>query len=503
MLPLLSRALLDSPNLTVPHAPEPVGPINVLQIGEGNFLRGFVDWMIDVANQRGVFSGRVAVAQPIPEGLAGKLDQQDGLFSVLLRGIENGESVDDLRIVTCVRSIINPYADWTRMLELAASADLRFVVSNTTEAGIADFEEAYDPDRVPRSFPAKVAALLHARYRTLNGSPQSGLVFLPCELIEGNGDSLKRIVLLHAQRWNLEPGFTRWVETSNYFLNTLVDRIVPGYPTAEAEALQARFGYVDPLLVAAEPFHMWVIEGPAKIAKEFPLHKAGLNVVWTGDLRPYRTRKVRILNGAHTASALAAYCAGLDTVTEMIEDPVVSRYLNRVMFEEIVPFVPLPDAERGGYAASIMERFGNTFIRHELISIALNSVSKWKVRVLPTVRDYARFHGRAPAGLAFSLAALLRFYRGTVDAGGAHVGLRNGQAYPIKDDATVLAILDAAWRTFDIANPQVMVRTVLADPRLWGEDLCQLADLPEQVAARLARIEAVGMKVALAELIAP
>ncbi len=502
MLPSLNRAFLDSGNLAAAHAPVPSGPINILQIGEGNFLRAFVDWMIDVANERGVFSGRVAVAQPIAQGLAGKLRTQDGLYSVLLRGIEAGKAVDDHRVVTCIREAVDPYTDWKRMLELAAGADLRFVVSNTTEAGIADVEEAFAPERIPRSFPAQMAALLYARYRALGGNPRSGLVFLPCELIEANGTNLKRIILRHAQRWNLDGGFAHWVESSNAFLNTLVDRIVPGYPAAEVEALQARFGYVDPLLVAAEPFHLWVIEGPQAIAGEFPLHQAGLNVIWTDDLQPYRTRKVRILNGAHTASALAAYCAGLDTVTQMIEDPVVSRYLNRVMFEEIVPFVPLPDAERSGYAASIMERFGNRFIRHELISIALNSVSKWKVRVLPTVKDFARAHGRAPAGLAFSLAALLWFYRGSVDAKGEHVGLRAGQAYPIRDDATALSILDAAWKSYAVAGPHAFVGTVLADARLWGEDLGQVAGLAEQVATRLARIDAVGMMAGLGELVA-
>ncbi|MDR3411191.1 MAG: tagaturonate reductase, partial [Formivibrio sp.] len=339
------------------------------------------------------------------------------------------------------------------------------------------------------------------RYQKMGGAAAPGLVFLPCELIEANGSKLKSIILQHAQRWNLEAGFAAWIEASNVFCNTLVDRIVPGYPAAEANALYAKFGYTDPLLVAAEPFHLWVIEGPQAISEEFPLHKAGLNVIWTDDMQPYRTRKVRILNGAHTASALASYCAGLDTVTEMIEDPIVSRYLNQVMFSDIVPFVQLPDAERNSYAASIMERFGNTFIRHELISITLNSVSKWKVRVLPTVKDFAKANGKAPANLAFSLAALLHFYHGSFDAAGEFVGTRNGQSYPIKDDATVLSILDAAWKSFDLANPQVMVKAALADARLWGEDLTALADLAEQVAARLTRIETIGVKAAMAELI--
>ncbi len=497
----LNRETLAAGTFNVAHAPIPTGPINILQIGEGNFLRGFVDWMIDVANEQGTFNGNVAVAQPLARGLADKLNEQGGLYTVLLRGIENGETVENRRVVSCITEGINPHAQWARMLELATSTDLRFVVSNTTEAGIADKEESYTPGQIQQSFPAQMAALLYARYQKLGGAAAPGLVFLPCELIEANGSKLKSIILQHAQRWNLEAGFAAWIEASNVFCNTLVDRIVPGYPAAEADALFAQFGYTDPLTVAAEPFHLWVIEGPQAIAEEFPLHKAGLNVIWTDDMQPYRTRKVRILNGAHTASALASYCAGLDTVTEMIEDPVVSRYLNQVMFSDIVPFVQLPDAERNSYAASIMERFGNTFIRHELISITLNSVSKWKVRVLPTVKDFAQANGKAPANLAFSLAALLHFYHGSFDAAGEFVGTRNGQSYPIKDDAAALAVLDAAWKSFDVTNPQAMVKTVLANTGLWGEDLTQLADLAEQVAARLARIETVGVKAAMAELI--
>lgn len=497
----LNREALIHGGFKVAHAELQDNPINILQIGDGNFLRGFVDWMVDVCNEKGLFKGSIAMAQPLARGIAEKLNSQDGLYTVLLRGIEGGQSVENRRVVSCVKVGLNPYAEWDRMLALAASTDLRFVVSNTTEAGISDVEEAFTPGQIQQSFPAQMAALLYARYQAFKGDAKKGLVFLPCELIEANGSKLKSVILAHAKRWNLEAGFAAWVEGSNYFLNTLVDRIVPGFPAAEADALYARFGYTDSLLVAAEPFHLWVIEGPQHLSEEFPLHKAGLNVVWTDDMQPYRTRKVRILNGAHTASSLASYCAGLDTVKEMIDDAVVSKFLNKVMFDEIVPFVPLPDAERKSYAASIMERFGNPFIRHELISIALNSVSKWQVRVLPTVKDFVKGNGKAPVGLAFSLAALLNFYRGQFNGDGEFVGTRNGQTYPIKDDPKVLPILDAAWKSFDAANPQAMVKTVLADSRLWGEDISGLADLAEQVAKSLGRIDAIGIQAAMRELV--
>ena len=474
-------------------------PVGILQIGDGNFLRAFVDWMVDVTNGAGLFNGQVTLAQPLSRGIADQLNAQDGLYTVLLRGVQNGQAVESTRIVSCVKRALNPYSEWDAMLATAQDASLRFVVSNTTEAGIAYAEEAYTPGQCQVSFPAKVTALLLARFKALGGNAQSGLVFLPCELIEANGTKLKKFVLQYAQAWALPADFIAWVDTANVFCNTLVDRIVPGFPATEAQSIYQKLGYEDPLLVAAEPFLLWVIEGPAAIAKELPLREAGLDVVWTDDLQPYRTRKVRILNGAHTASSLAAYCAGLDSVKSMTEDAAVSAYLNKVMFDEIVPFVPLPEAERQAYAKTIMERFANPNIIHELISIALNSVSKWQVRVLPTVKDYVAKNGKAPAGLSFSLAALLNFYHGRFTSNGEYEGVRQGnQTYPIRDSAEILAIVDAAWKASDDAS--VQVTTLLADARLWGEDLTRIAGLADQTAASLARIRAVGVKAAMGEL---
>ncbi|PKU25277.1 tagaturonate reductase [Telmatospirillum siberiense] len=497
----LRRDLLASGKLNVAHTPgAPVYPVNILQIGDGNFLRGFVDWMVDTANGQGLFKGGVAIAQPLAKGLAEPLNAQEGLYTVLLRGIEGGQEVEARRVISCVSQSLNPYEQWDAMLTLAASPALRFVVSNTTEAGIADADEAYTPGKCQNNFPAKVAALLHARYQKLGGTKESGLIFLPCELIEANGTNLKRIVLSHAKRWKLEAGFSEWVEKHNHFLDTLVDRIVPGYPAAEAPALYDAWGYKDPLVVAAEPFHVWVIQGPKALAEEFPLHKAGLNVVWTDDMQPYRTRKVRILNGAHTASSLAAYRAGLDTVKSMMDDATVSAFLKKVMFEEIVPFVPLPEAERQSYAATIVERFGNPYIRHELISIALNSVSKWKVRVLPTVKDFAAKNGKAPSGLAFSLAALLWFYKGDL-VGGDYTGKRDAGSYPIKDDAAVIETLAAAWKAAKAGQAAAVAAPLLGNTHLWGEDLTKVPGLAEQVGQALTAIEAKGVKAAIQDLL--
>lgn len=498
-MPTLNRSILAAGKLNVEaSAASNLKPVRILQIGDGNFLRAFADWMIDVANGAGLCNGEVIVAQPLARGIADLMNAQDGLFTVLLRGVQNGVAVDSRRVVSCVKNTLNPYSQWDAMLETAQDPSLRFVISNTTEAGIAYVEESLVAGQCPANFPAKVTALLLARFAALGGTAQSGLVFLPCELIEANGSKLRNYVLQFAEAWKLPAEFVAWVKEHNVFCNTLVDRIVPGFPAAEAEELYTQLGYTDPLMVAAEPFLLWVIEGPESIAEELPLHKAGLDVVWTSDLQPYRTRKVRILNGAHTASSLAAFCAGLDTVKSMTEDPVVSKYLNKVMFEEIVPFVPLPEAERKAYAETIMERFANPHIRHELISIALNSVSKWQVRVLPTVKDFIAKNGKAPAGLSFSLAALLNFYHGQFVVGGEYEGLRQGQSYPIRDNADLLAILNTAWQ--DAGDINKVVTTLLADVRLWGEDLTKLAGLAEQTSASLARIKAVGVKAAMAEL---
>lgn len=490
---------------TMPDPPRPAGTspkAGVLQIGDGNFLRAFADWMIDIANEAGVLDASVTIAPPRSAGIIDKLNAQDGLFTVLSRGVQAGEPAMARRIVRCVRCGIDPRQDPAALIACACDPKTRFVISNTTEAGIVYREQPRAPGEWPRSFPAQVTTLLFKRFEALEGRPEAGLVFLPCELIEANGTSLREIVLQHARDWALPKDFGNWVIRHNHFLNTLVDRIVPGYPDTEAESLFAELGYTDLLLVAAEPFHLWVIEGPESVAREFPLHEAGLNVVWTDNLQPYRTRKVRILNGAHTASALAAFCGGLDTVYEMMKNDVVARFLQRVVFDEIVPFVPLSEAESRSYAESVLERFANPYIRHELLSITLNSVSKWKVRVLPSLLDYAYARGRAPAGLAFSLAALLWFYRGRFDPAGEFLGLRTAGSYPIRDDREVLDIFDGAWRDPANARPADAVPALLADARLWGTDLNAVPELALQVVSAFNRIEAAGMLPALAEMLA-
>ncbi len=476
-------------------------PERVLQFGEGNFLRCFVDWMINAMNRQGLFRGQVVVIQPIERGTVELLNEQEGLYTCILRGIEGGQVVERREIVTAIRQGLDPYRNWDACLAAAAQPGIRFVVSNTTEAGIAYVEEPQPAGTCPASFPAKVAALLHDRFQRLGGDARSGLVFLPCELIDRNGEQLRRHVLRHATAWGLSRDFVQWVTLHNHFLNTLVDRIVPGHPQEEMATLTAELGYEDRLLTAGEIYHIWVIEGDARFAEELPLAQAGLNAVWTNDLRPYRTRKVRILNGAHTMSALAAYLMGLETVRECVEDPLFGRYVRRGVFDEILPALPVRSTEDRAMAESVMERLGNPFIRHQVMSIALNSVSKYRVWVLPSLLDYRRVYRRFPAALTFSLAALLAFYRGTEIRDGALWGSRAGSPYPVRDDAPVLAAFAEQWRHYEMhAEPGPLVRALLGRVNFWGEDLSAMPDLVECVTTHLSGILTRGVHDALASI---
>ncbi len=493
----LDRQFLASENLTVPHGPAGTMPERIVQFGEGNFLRGFADWMVDRLNREGLFHGNIAIVQPVKQGLAEIVNDQDGIHTLILRGIEGGGLVETREIITAASRALNPYEDWDGVVRLARSPELRFVFSNTTEAGIAYVEETYDGRTCPSSFPAKVTALLHERFLAVHGDPAKGLVFLPCELIESNGAKLREYVLKHAEAWRLGAGFVNWVETANHFLNTLVDRIVPGYPGEESARLKSELGYEDRLMVAAEVFHLWVIEGPGHLAEEIPFHKAGLNVVWTDDMTPFRTRKVRVLNGAHTSSVLGAFLAGLDTVGAMMDDEVFGRFLRQAVFGEIVPALRMDDAERRGYANAVLERFRNPFIKHELLSISLNSVSKWKVRVLPSLLDSLAENGALPPALVFSLAALIGFYDGVPVSDTELRGTRDGAAYPIRDDAPVLRFFAEQWRLFHASGDlPALVGAVLANPGLWGRDLMRIDGLADVVTADLQAILTNGARAA-------
>lgn len=371
-------------------------PVKVLQFGEGNFLRAFIDWMIDHLNRKTDFNGAVQIVQPLPQGMWEKINEQDGLYHVILRGVVDGKTVEDPELIECVKGCYNPATDWDKILETARLPELRFVFSNTTEAGIE-----YKPDA--DTFPSKVARVVTARCEA--GMP--GLIFIPCELIEHNGDKLKECTL----KYLTDQKVIDYVNNQCIFCNTLVDRIVAGYPRTDAARYCEKLGIQDNLLDCGEPFFFFVIEGPAEVAKELPTKEAGLNVLFTNDQTPYRTRKVRFLNGAHTSSVLGAHMAGFTFVDEMVRDEKFGKFLRTVLFEEVMPTVNLPEEEKQAYASSIFERFANPYAQHRLLSIALNSVSKWKVRVLPTLLDYLKLKGKLPVCLTKSMSYLIDFYR--------------------------------------------------------------------------------------------
>ncbi len=476
-------------------------PVRVLQYGEGNFLRAFVDWEIDILNEKTDFNGNVVIVQPLERGLGDMLNEQKGLYTTVLRGVQGGKTVEEFRTINSVETCLNPYHedDYATYMQLATSEDLRFVFSNTTEAGIAYHEGDKLEDKPQISFPGKICSFLYKRYQAFNGDMSKGLIIIPCELIDKNGDNLKRIVKQYAIEWKLEEGFSTWIDEACDFCNSLVDRIVPGYPKAEAEELCSKLGYQDNLLVSAEIFLLWVIECHKKFHEdELPFAKAGLNVIWTDDMSFYRTRKVRILNGAHTLTVLAAYLAGLDTVQECIADKtLIYPFMHAGIFDEIIPSMDGSKEMLEKYASDVLERFENPFNPHQLLSISLNSISKFKTRDLPSLLGYHEKYKKLPKHLVFSLAALISFYEGTQFEGTALKGSRNGETYLISDSPEVLTKFAELYKTKDA---QTISKAVLSDTSWWGTDLTLIEGLEKRVTENLLSIWQEGMKSALTEL---
>lgn len=470
----------------------------VLQFGEGNFLRAFVDYMFDEINAQGLFDGGITLVQPIPGGdfLRNILNEQEGLYTLIARGRENGEKVVSKRLITCVNRCINPYVDFNTYNECAKNPELRFVVSNTTEAGITWNEENMVTDKPQDSFPAKVANFLYVRFKEFNGDSSKGLIFIPCELIDDNGKTLKKFVLKHAENWNLGKDFIDWIENACVFTSTLVDRIVTGYPRNEAKELCEQFGYEDNAIDTSEIFHTWVIEGPAELEKELPFPKAGLKVIFTPDVKPYKKRKVRILNGAHTCSVLGAYLAGHDIVRNVMNDELFYKYLEDALNNEIIPAITseeLTYEDLKGFADAVFDRFKNPFIDHKLLDISLNSTSKFEARVLHTINEYYEQKKELPKILTFSFAAYLAFYKGTEIKDGALIGHRGEEEYPIKDSANVLEFYKNLWTGVDTTDKSAvadLVKKVCANTDFWlGQDLnTTLGSFPEVVTDHLYNI---------------
>lgn len=469
-------------------------PEKVLQFGEGNFLRAFVDWMIDEANDGGLFGGSIVICQPIGQGMVKMINDQDSMYTVIMRGLENGEKVERTKVITSVSRAINPFEDYDSYMALAESEDLKIIVSNTTEAGISYSAGDKLTDRLPKSFPAKICAFLHHRYEFFQGDKDKGILLLPVELIDNNGPELKRIVKIYAEEWQLDAGFLTWLDESCTFANTLVDRIVTGYPRDEAAHYEERFGYEDKLMVTSEVFNLWVIEADKKYADLLPIAKTRANVIWTDDVRPYKKRKVRILNGGHTSTVLGAYLAGYDLVGEFIVSEDFSGFLRHLIFEEVIPTIDLPEAELKQFASDVFERFGNPFIKHRLLDISLNSVSKFTARVLPSLLDYRELKHELPKRLTFSLAALLKFYDVKKGEDGFYGVRENGEHYPVKDDLANLEFFEKAWKETDL---EVFVNHVLSETSLWQQDLTQVPGLSAAVLEHLKDIMTGGVRAAL------
>ena len=468
-------------------------PTRVIQFGEGNFLRAFVDWQLDILNEHTDLNAGVTIVRPINTDFPPSLNTQDGLYTTLIRGLnEQGAAVSEARLIRSVNHEINPYQDFAAYLALAHNADIRFVFSNTTEAGISYHAADCVDDAPPVSFPAKLTRMLMERFNHFEGAVDKGWVIIPCELIDYNGEALKSLVLRYAQEWQLPPAFADWVETANTFCSTLVDRIVTGYPREEAAALEATLGYHDAFLDTAEHFYLFVIQGPQWLAEELKLAQCPLNIRVVSDIKPYKERKVAILNGAHTALVPVAWQAGLDTVGEAMNDAEICAFVEKAIYEEIIPVLDLPRDELASFASAVTGRFCNPYIKHQLLSIALNGMTKFRTRILPQLLAGQQASGKLPARLTFALAALIAFYRGE----------RNGESYPVQDDAHWIERFQQLWsqhRDRQIST-EALVRTVLAVKEHWEQDLTQVSGLVEQVSADLDAILAKGMREAVKPL---
>lgn len=463
-------------------------PERVVQFGAGNFLRAFVDWIIEQLNVQTDFASSVVVVKVTPQGRYEELDVQNGLFHVHLEGILNGAPFAQTQLITCVSRCVYPHEDYATYRALAQQPQIRFLISNTTEAGIQFNAADQATDQPPASFPAKLALFLYERYRHFAGAKDKGCIIIPTELIEDNGSQLRAMILRYATQWQFEAGFAGWVMEHNLFCNTLVDRIVPGFPAARKIKFLAELGYDDQMLVMGEPYHLWVIAAPATLKREFPVEKTALNVKIVDDVAPYRLTKIRILNGLHTSMLLVGYLLGLETVRECVDHPLLGQFLCAEVFQEIIPTIDLPQTELEQFARDVFDRFRNPAIQHRLLTIALNSSAKVKVRLLPTLQAYFAKHQQLPPRVVLSLAAFIHFYKGEWQ----------GRSIPLSDDALVIAWFREQWQTS--ATIETLVTAVLQNEQLWETDLTQIEGLHAQVSNYLTRMAEAGILPILEEL---
>ncbi len=470
---------------------KPQRPIKIMQFGEGNFLRAFVDWIIQDLNDHGAINASVAVVQPMPMGRVAELAVQDGLYTVRLEGIDKGENVKKSQVIDVIGDCVNPFADYEHFLSYGESEDLQVVISNTTEAGIAFDPTDTDFSVCPKSYPGKLLALLKRRYDHFKGDVTKGLAIIPCELIDNNGDELYKCLNQLAEHIGMEKGFIEWLKNANHFTSTLVDRIVPGYPRNEIDAIREECGYIDNNVVKGEIFHLWVLKKEEYVQKVFPADSTGLNVIFADNIKPYKQRKVKILNGSHTAMVPVAYLCGIDTVGESVNDPTIGKFVRDFVFEEVNPTIDLPQDEMTAFATSVIERYQNPYIRHELMSIALNSTTKFRTRLLPTLEDYVRIKGKLPLHLVFAFAALCLF----------HKGKRGDEAIALKDDPHLLSHWTELWEQCG-TDYDKFAKQVLAWKDAWEVDMNTIhPDLAATVAKYLKDMETKGMRSAVEEFV--
>ncbi len=475
-------------------------PEKVLQFGEGNFLRAFVNYWFDVSNEKAGWNGKCVLVQPIAPGLAKLINEQEGLYTLYLRGRENGEKVDRKRVISSVSRCLNPYekADFDAMMDVAVSDDLEYVVSNTTEAGIV-----YDPacqlgDTPASSFPGKLTQVLYKRWQAGRG----GLVILSCELIDNNGKELLKCVNQYVDQWKLEDGFQKYVNEECTFCSTLVDRIVPGRvkDPAEAARMEEANGYHDELIDVGEIFGVWNIEGPAWLEEKLPFKAAGLNCPVVPDVTPYKKRKVRILNGAHTGFVLGAYLAGFDIVRDCMQDDTVRGFMNKMLNEEVIPTLPLDKKDLDQFAAAVQDRFNNPFVDHELMSISLNSTSKWRARNMPSFLEYIEKTGKLPPCLTASFACYIAFFSSDIQElndKGLVCRRPKGNEYVCSDDRWVLEF----YHAHKDDGPAELARAVMTNERMWGQDLTQVPGFEAAVADCLGKIRTLGALAVMKELV--
>ena len=459
---------------------EKLNPIKVVQFGEGNFLRAFVDYAFQRLNNEVDFNAGIAMVQPLAGGMVNMINEQDGLYTLFMNGIKKGEKIQDIQLISNVVKGINPYTDFADYLALAKEEELQFIVSNTTEAGI-EFVSTDTPDmQPPAAFPAKLTLLLHERFKHFNGDASKAVTIIPCELIDYNSEALKKCILQYCDLWNLDPAFKKWVSEDCTYHSTLVDRIVPGYPRAEIEEYNSKLDYQDNLIVAAEPFFLWAIEGGEDLKAKLPFHKTDLNVKIVDDIRPFKMIKVRILNGAHTAMVPVSLLFGNKLVMETVNGDFTGPFVDNVI-SEISETLPMDKNEITAYAEEVMDRFKNPFIKHALADIALNSISKFKVRVLPSLLGYYDANKKLPVSLTFSLACLIQFYK----------GIWNNETLPVKDTPELVEAFKKAW---ELGNLESVVTTVLANTDFWDQDLNKIDGLSQALVLALTEIEANGIQ---------